>query len=93
VGYDAVNQAFNFMDIFKWDPATDTFKFTGKNNSYLLEHKIAPRMGIPENQVRKIYSELDRRAKILRKIHQANITNFYDLFNTLIQLEEAGLTS
>lgn len=93
VGYDSVNQAFNFMDIFKWDPATDTFKFTGKNNSYLLEHKIAPRMGIPENQVRKIYSELDRRAKILRKIHQANITNFYDLFNTLIQLEEAGLTS
>lgn len=93
VGYDSLNQAFNFMDIFKWDPATDTFKFTGKNNSYLLEHKIAPRMGIPENQVRKIYSELDRRAKILRKIHQANVTNFYDLFNTLIQLEEAGLTS
>ncbi|AAM30109.1 type II/IV secretion system ATPase subunit [Methanosarcina mazei] len=93
VGYDAVNQAFNFMDIFKWDPATDTFKFTGKNNSYLLEHKIAPRMGIPETQVRKIYSELDRRSKILRKIHQANITNFYDLFTTLIQLEEAGVIS
>jgi len=93
VGYDSESQAFNFMDIFKWDPATDTFKFTGKNNSYLLEHKIAPRLGIPENQVRKIYSELARREKILRKIHQANITNFYDLFNTLIQLEEAGLTS
>jgi len=93
VGYDSESQAFNFMDIFKWDPATDTFKFTGKNNSYLLEHKIAPRLGIPENQVRKIYSELDRRAKILRKIHQANITNFYDLFNTLIRLEEAGLTA
>ncbi|AAM06455.1 TPA: Flp pilus assembly complex ATPase component TadA [Methanosarcina acetivorans] len=93
VGYDSESQAFNFMDIFKWDPATDTFKFTGKNNSYLLEHKIAPRMGIPENQVRKIYSELDRRAKILRKIHQANITNFYDIFDTLIRLEEAGLIS
>jgi flagellar protein FlaI len=93
VGYDSVNQAFNFMDIFKWDPATDTFKFTGKNNSYLLEQKIAPRLGIPENQVRKIYSELDRRAKILKKIHEAKITNFYDLFNTLIQIEEAGLIS
>lgn len=93
VGYDSESQAFNFMDIFKWDPATDTFKFTGKNNSYLLEHKIAPRMGIPENQVRKIYSELDRRAKILRKIHLAKITNFYDLFNTLIKLEEAGLAT
>jgi len=93
IGYDSESQTFNFMDIFKWDPATDTFKFTGKNNSYLLEHKIAPRMGIPENQVRKIYSELDRRAKILRKVHQAKITNFYDLFNTLIKLEEAGLTT
>ncbi|HPS88660.1 MAG TPA: type II/IV secretion system ATPase subunit [Methanosarcina vacuolata] len=93
VGYDSFNQAFNFMDIFKWDPATDTFKFTGKNNSYLLEQKIAPRMGIPENQVRKIYSELEKKGKILKKIHQAKITNFYDLFNTLIQIEEAGLIS
>lgn len=93
VGYDSESQSFNFMDIFKWDPATDTFKFTGKNNSYLLENKIAPRLGIPENQVRRIYSELDRRAKILKKIHQAGIINFYDLFNTLIRLEEAGLTS
>ena len=93
VGYDAESQSFNFMDIFKWDPATDTFKFTGKNNSYLLENKIAPRLGIPENQVKKIYSELDRRSKILKKVHQAGITNFYDLFNTLIRLEEAGLTA
>lgn len=93
VGYDSVYQAFNFMDIFKWDPATDTFKFTGKNNSYLLEQKIAPRLGIPENQARRIYLELDNRAKILRKIHQAKITNFYDLFKILIQVEEAGLTS
>lgn len=93
VGYDSFNQAFNFMDIFKWDPSTDTFKFTGKNNSYMLEQKIAPRLGIPENQVRKIYSELERKAKILKKIHQAKITNFYDLFNTLIQIEEAGLIS
>ena len=93
VGYDSVYQAFNFMDIFKWDPATDTFKFTGKNNSYLLEQKIAPRLGIPENQARRIYLELDKRAKILRKIHQAKITNFYDLFKILIQVEEAGLTS
>lgn len=93
IGYDSINQAFNFMDIFKWDPATDTFKFTGKNNSYLLEQKIAPRLGIPENQVRKIYLELDKKAKILRKIHQAKITNFYEIFNTLIQIEEAGITS
>ncbi|AKB75365.1 Flagella-related protein FlaI [Methanosarcina lacustris Z-7289] len=93
VGYDSESQSFNFMDIFKWDPVTDTFKFTGKNNSYMLENKIAPRLGIPENQVKKIYSELDRRAKILKKIHQAGIINFYDLFNTLIKLEEAGLTA
>jgi archaeal flagellar protein FlaI len=93
IGYDSINQAFNFMDLFKWDPSTDTFKFTGKNNSYLLEQKIAPRLGIPENQVRKIYLELDKKTKILRKIHQAKITNFYELFNTLIQIEEAGITS
>ncbi|MCQ1536959.1 type II/IV secretion system ATPase subunit [Methanosarcina sp. KYL-1] len=91
VGYDPINHSFNFMDIFKWDPATDTFKFTGKNNSYLLEQKIAPSMGIPEKQARKIYVELDKRAKILKKIHQARVINFYELFEMLIRVEEAGV--
>ncbi len=67
IGYDSINQAFNFMDIFKWDPATDTFKFTGKNNSYLLEQKIAPRLEIPENHVRKIDLELDKKSKDSQK--------------------------
>ncbi len=93
VGYDSTTQSFNFMDIFKWDPATDTFKFTGKNNSYLLEHRIAPSMGIPEHQVRKIYGELDKRAKILKKIHQAGVIDFHEIFAMLIRVEEAGLAS
>ncbi len=93
VGYDSFTQSFNFMDIFKWDPSSDTFKFTGKNNSYLLENRIAPSMGIPEHQVRKIYKELEKRAKILKKIHQAGVVDFYDLFTMLLQVEEAGLAS
>ena len=50
VGYDPETEGFSFMAAFVWDPATDTFTFTGKGSSYLLENKIATMLGIPENR-------------------------------------------
>ncbi|MBN1391050.1 MAG: type II/IV secretion system ATPase subunit, partial [Candidatus Thermoplasmatota archaeon] len=32
--------------IFQWDPVRDQHYFTGMYNSYILEHKIAPKMGL-----------------------------------------------
>ncbi|RLF60611.1 MAG: hypothetical protein DRN37_02455, partial [Thermoplasmata archaeon] len=32
--------------IFEWDPVRDRHYFTGMYNSYILEHKIAPKMGL-----------------------------------------------
>ncbi|MCX6007640.1 MAG: type II/IV secretion system ATPase subunit, partial [Chloroflexi bacterium] len=79
VGYDPVTQSFNFVEVFRWDPVTDIFLFTGDGNSYLLEQKIAPKLGIPPHKKRRIYAEVERRSKILEKLNQQGVKNFYDL--------------
>ena len=91
VGYDPSSQSFSFIETFQWDPSGDVFKFTGDNNSYLLENKIAPKRGIPKNKRRLIYKELDRREKILKKIHDAGVTGFYELFQMMGRAEQEGL--
>lgn len=91
VGYDPVGDTFSFIEVFRWNATTDTFEFVADMNSYLLENKIAPRMGIPENQIKKVYKEIERRERILRKLHEAKIDGFYDLFAMLTKLEEEGM--
>jgi len=92
VGYDGVNESFAFLEIFRWDPVTDSFEFTGYMNSFLLEQKIALRRGIPTHQLKRIYQELDRRAKVLEKLHkERGITNFYELLTVLATAQQQGL--
>jgi len=81
VGYDPETEGFSFMAAFVWDPATDTFTFTGKGSSYLLESKIATMLGIPESRVAEIYDEVEKRARILEQLHKAGYTHFWDLFH------------
>jgi archaeal flagellar protein FlaI len=91
VGYDPVTQSFNFVEVFRWDPVTDVFLFTGDGNSYLLEHKIAPKLGIPPHKKRRIYAEVERRGKILEKLNQQGVKNFYDLLKVLAKAQREGL--
>lgn len=49
--------------VFKWQPNKDAHAFTGKNNSYVLENLVAPRMGLKDG--RQVYHELDRRTAII----------------------------
>ncbi len=91
IGYDPYSEGVNFISAFTWDPVTDTFNFTANKNSYLLEHKIAPRKGIPPNRTRRIYKEIEKRAKILKKLAESGVTNFYDLFAMMSKLENEGV--
>ncbi|MCX6013836.1 MAG: type II/IV secretion system ATPase subunit [Chloroflexi bacterium] len=92
VGYDSVTESFNIVQAFVWDEVTDTYQFTGYTTSFILEQKIAPRVGIPSNKKMKIYIEIDRRAKILEKLHKdQGITGFYEILNVLSQAQRQGL--
>ncbi len=91
-GYDSVTDSFSYAEVFHWDPITDVHEFTGYMNSYLLENKVAPARGIPPNQRRRIYQEIDRRAKVLEKLHKSSgITDFYELYKVLGNAKKQGL--
>lgn len=92
IGYDSATESFNIMQAFRWDPETDKIDFTGRMSSYLLEHKIATRIGIPSTKLTKIYAEIDRRANIFGKLHQEKkVTNFYEVLEVLAAAQREGL--
>ena len=91
VGYNPETQGFSFVEMFHWDPVTDTFEFTGRGSSYLLENKIATMLGIPEYKKAAIYQEVEKRARILERLHKAGYTGFYDLFHMITKTKKQGL--
>ncbi len=90
-GYDNATDSFAFAEVFHWDSVTDTFEFTGHMNSYLLENKIAVRRGIPPNKRRVMYAEVERRGKVLEKLHGSGVKDFYELYQVLAKAKRQGL--
>ncbi|MEX2246977.1 MAG: type II/IV secretion system ATPase subunit [Dehalococcoidia bacterium] len=91
IGYDPSSGSFSFVEIFRWNPTEDIFEFTGFNNSYLLEQRIAPQRGLPDKRRREIYKEVDRRGALLQKLAESGVTNFYELFKLLSKASRQGL--
>jgi archaeal flagellar protein FlaI len=92
VSYDPALDSFSFVESFKWNQETDVFEFTGYMTSYVLENKIAPKLGIPEHKKRQIYAELERRSKILAKLHkEKGVRGFYEVLDVLNRAQQEGL--
>ena len=92
IGYDSVSQSFSFLHAFVWNPAHDMFEFPGNMNSYILEEKIAPKRGIPPEKKRNIYNELNRRSRILERLHkEKGVTDFYELLDVLSAARKEGV--
>lgn len=91
IGYDPASNFFSFVEAFRWDPATDKFEFVGYMNSYVLEQKIAVKRGILPQDKQLIYKEVERRARILEKLHkERGVRNFYDLLQVLAKAQKEG---
>ena len=92
IGYDSASDSFTFVEAFHWNPATDVFEFSGDQNSYLLEHTVAVKRGYPPEKKRQIYDLLNRRAKVLQKLHkEKGITDFYELLEVLSKAQREGI--
>jgi flagellar protein FlaI len=92
IGYDPESRSFSFVEVFRWDPIQDRFLFPGEMNSYLLERKIAVMRGIPPNQMKTIYADLKRRARILERIHkEKGVRDFYEVLRVLSEAQRRGL--
>ena len=91
VGFNPETQGFTFVQMFTWDPISDTFIWTGKGSSFLLENKIATMLGMPDSRKAEIYLEVEKRAKILERLHKAGYTKFWDLFHMMTKIKKQGL--
>jgi flagellar protein FlaI len=60
-------------------PSKDEHVFRGWHNSYVLEKKIAPLLGLDDTRV--IYEELEKRAHIIDKMIENKIFNYFDVWN------------
>ncbi len=91
VGYDSSTDSFSYIEVFRWNPANDTFEFAGHMNSYLLEEVIAGQRGLPPNRKRDIYNEVSRRATVLKKLSDQWVTGFNELYQVISQAYREGV--
>ena len=75
--------------VFQWDPETDTHKFRGLNNSFLLEDKIATIQGYEDP--RMIYKELFLRSRILQEMKNKGIDGYDDVFEIITNFVAHGV--
>ena len=91
LGYDPQAGNIMFIPVFTWDPGTDTVKFKGKGSSALFVSKLLERRGMAKKHEALLYDELELRAKILEKMVEKKIFNFYDVFDSISHCREIGL--
>ncbi|MEM1684998.1 MAG: type II/IV secretion system ATPase subunit [Nanopusillaceae archaeon] len=75
-------------EVFVWDRINDKHVFRGKYNSYVLEYKIAPLLRLPDR--RKIYDILEERAKILKRMAEEEIFDFFEVWEVIKKFYSEG---
>ncbi|MEM1895955.1 MAG: type II/IV secretion system ATPase subunit [Nanopusillaceae archaeon] len=75
-------------EVFVWDRINDKHVFRGKYNSYILEYKIAPLLRLPDR--RKIYDILEERAKILKRMVEEEIFDFFEVWEVIKKFYSEG---
>jgi archaeal flagellar protein FlaI len=85
--YDIENKMIT-RQVFNWDPAKDRHFFRGMFNSYILEKKVALMQGFEDT--REIYKDLDLRKRILEKMVENKIFNYFDVWAVLSKYYEEG---
>jgi flagellar protein FlaI len=77
VGLDPRSGEILTNEVYRWNPAEDTFDFTGR--SYIIE-KIADKTGITPEQAAE---EIQRRAKVLQWMVKTQKRNYKDVSNLI----------
>lgn len=91
LGYEPADQAFNFIEVFSFDPSTDKVEFRGLGTSYLLDNKIAIMKGYTGTEIKKIYDELFMRAEILEYMIALGILEYDDVLDSILYVQGVGI--
>jgi flagellar protein FlaI len=74
---------------FDWNAMDDTFMFKANRNSYILEQRVAPVMGL-EDQM-DIYEVYDQRKLILERMVEERIFDYYEFVQFIWTYYREGL--
>ncbi len=75
--------------VFEWDSVTDKHIFRGLYNSYILENKIAQTAGYEDP--RQIYEEMMLRARILERMVELKIFDYYEVVKAIWNFYKKGI--
>ena len=76
-GYNKEADGIMSRTAFKWNPADDTHEFKANRNSFILERRIAKMAGYQDPTM--IYDEFDRRKKIIERMVEEKIFDYYEV--------------
>lgn len=91
VGYDPGDNRFDYIELFSWQPSTDSHEFRGEGSSHLLENKIAVMKGIGRRDLRKIYVDLEMRAELLSMLARLNIVDYFHVWKVIKYTYNKGI--
>ncbi len=80
-GYNREVDGIMSRKAFEWKPETDEVSFKAYNNSYILEQKIAKNAGYLDTS--EIYVEYDLRKKIIERMVEEKIFDYYDVIKCI----------
>ncbi len=75
-------------EVFVWDHNHDRHMFRGLYNSYILEQKVAQRMGLGDP--REIYNIMRERATILERMVEHEIFDYFEVVKLLKKYRKEG---
>lgn len=87
-GYSKQTGGVETRAVFTWNPVTDQMVFSGRNNSFVLEHKVAERLGFEDP--RDIYKELDKRARIIELLIENEKFDYHEVQQMLFEYATRG---
>ncbi|MFO7678322.1 MAG: type II/IV secretion system ATPase subunit [Thermoplasmatota archaeon] len=76
-GYNKEVDGIMSRKAFEWNPIDDTHVFKANRNSYILEERIAKTAGYTD--VIQIYNEFDTRKRILERMVEEKIFDYYEV--------------
>ncbi len=91
IGYDPKRAAVIYVPVFTWDSVSDKFLFRGLGSSYLLEEKVALMRGIARRDIKRLYDEIDLRARFLNLLVEKRIFNYFDVWNIISKTYSLGI--
>ncbi len=75
-------------EVFQWDHRRDVHMFRGLYNSYILEQKVATKIGLKD--AREIYEIMRKRSRILQKMVDNEIFDYFEVVRIIKNYKKDG---